>query len=267
MAFERMPGFHKLVSLWRIEYRAVAKEPIATNALDDSTKQLAARIVGKGIKKLEPDIAPIIYEGKAGFSGNAVKGVFRHLISAQLTAAGLPVCVQKVKAQEGEVKGRREQCPPDNPCFMCTWFGTPSRQGALHFDFLLSVKPYKEVISKDPLPMIALDDETLGVAKGAFAVVISIKPGTEFLGMIRGENLSSEIIGAIAEVVEMSKEGFFKLGGLKTRGFGAMELEITSIKEYSATPFKLKKQYEGKELKKFLGECKATYHWLLGGGR
>ena len=115
MRFEPMSGFHKLVSLWRIEYRAMAKEPIATNALDDSTRQLAARIVGKEIRKMEPDIAPIIYEGKAAFPGNAVKGAFRHLISAQLTAAGLPVCVQKVKASEGQPKERREQCPPATP--------------------------------------------------------------------------------------------------------------------------------------------------------
>jgi len=123
--FAQMPGFQRLMSLWRIEYRAVAKEPIATIALDEKTKELASRIVGKNIKKVLPDVAPITYEGRAGFSGNTVKGLFRHLISAQMTAAGIPVCVQRIKAPEGVPKGRREQCQPPNLCFICNWFGTP----------------------------------------------------------------------------------------------------------------------------------------------
>ena len=264
MEFERMPGFHKLISLWRIDYRAIAKEPILTMTADEETKELADRIVGKKIQKTYPDLVPLIFEGRAGFSGNAVKGLFRHLIAAQLTAAGIPVCVQDVKAPEGVPEGRRRQCKPPDLCFVCNWFGTASRQGALHFSFLLSTQPYEEVISKDPIPMIALSDENMGAAGRAFLMAIAVKPGTEFRGWIKGENLSKEIIGAIAEVVNMSKEGFVQFGGLKTRGFGAMELEITSIKEYSTTPFELKKEYVGGELDRFLGECREAYHRVLG---
>ena len=178
MEFERMPGFHKLTSLWRIDYRAIAKEPILTMTADEETKELADRIVGKKIQKTYPDLVPLIFEGKASFSGNAVKGLFRHLIAAQLTAAGIPVCVQDVKAPEGVPEGRRRQCKPPDLCFVRNWFGTASRQGALHFSFLLSTQPYEEVISKVPIPMIALSDENMGlyILAGILLCIYAIMP-------------------------------------------------------------------------------------------
>jgi len=75
-------------------------------------------------------------------------------------------------------EGRRRQCKPPDLCFVCNWFGTASRQGALHFSFLLSTQPYKEAISKDPIPMIALSDENMGlyILAGILLCICAIMP-------------------------------------------------------------------------------------------
>ncbi|MEM4005319.1 MAG: RAMP superfamily CRISPR-associated protein [Desulfurococcaceae archaeon] len=264
-SFERMPGFHKLESLWMIEYKAVSREPVITAPAEEEAKIEVEKLLDKKLAKTYPDLVPLIFEGYAAFSGNAVKGLFRHLISSQLTNAGMRVCVQKVKLGDKDrvVEGRIPQCRPEDPCFVCTWFGTPSRQGALHFSFLKSVKPFRDVLAENPIPMVALSDEFMGVSERAFLLVVPLKPGTEFRGWIKGENLSREIIGAIKEVVDMSKAGFVQFGALKTRGFGAMELEILSIEKYSTRPFQLEKKYTGNELEDFLNRCQGEYHKLL----
>jgi CRISPR/Cas system CSM-associated protein Csm3 (group 7 of RAMP superfamily) len=264
--FKKMPGFHRLESLWKLSYRAIAIEPVLTRSADEETKYRIDEIIGRKTEKTTPDMVPLVFGDRVVFTGNAVKGLFRHVISSQLTSAGHTVCVQDVKApKKGPPEGRQQQCKPENPCFICTWFGTGSRQGALHFSFLESVKNVSDVVARDPIPMIAMMDEFMAtsVEKRAFVIVVPVKEGTEFTGWIKGVNLSGEIIGAVKEVVDMSEKGFIQFGGLKTRGYGSMRLEITSIEKYSTTPFKLEKEYKGEELRKFLESCQAEYRNLL----
>jgi len=266
--FKKMTGFHRLESLWRMEYRAVSIEPILTQAATEEAQELVDSIIGKKIPKDMPDAVPLIIEGKAVITGNAVKGVFRHLISSQLTEAGLRVCCQKVKARSGVPEGRISECDPENPCFICTWFGTPSRQGALHFSLLRSVEGIEEVLASEPIPMIALREDYGAVdprAK-AFMLLAPVKENVEFRGWIKGENLSEEIIGAVKEVQDMSEKGFVQFGGFKTRGFGALKIEILKVEKYGTAPFKLEKSYEGDELKSFLDECQRSYHSLMDRG-
>lgn len=265
--FERMPGFHKLESLWRIEYKATALEPVITQAATEEARTEISDLIGRTYAKPEIDLVPLVMGDRAVITGNAVKGVFRHIISAQLTAAGIAVCVQKIKLGEGaEVpKERQSRCSPEDPCFVCTWFGRASRQGALYFSFLKSVKPLEEVIVGEPVPMVALSDQYRAISERAraFALIAPVKAGTEFTGWIKGENLSNEIIGAIKEIANMSEKGFIQLGGLKTRGMGAMRIEITRVEKYGTKPFKLEKTWTEDELDEFLKECQTAYHELL----
>jgi CRISPR/Cas system CSM-associated protein Csm3 (group 7 of RAMP superfamily) len=264
--FNRMKGFHRLQSLWKIEYKVITLEPLLTQAADEETKEKVDRMLSRKIAKDLPDAVPLVISDMAVITGNAVKGVFRHLISAQLTEAGIPVCSQKVKGVVPE--DRKAECPPDNPCFACTWFGTPSRQGALHFSMLRSAKSLKEVLASDPIPMVALREDYMAVdpKARAFLILAPVKEGVEFSGWIKGENLSDEIIGAVKEVQDMSGKGFVQFGGFKTRGFGAIKLEILKVERYKTVPFKLEKSYEGDELSRFLEGCQQKYHELLRGG-
>jgi len=263
-----MEGFHKLESLWRIEYNVVTLEPLLTQAAYEEAKEEVDSILGKHIPKDLPDAVPLAIGDKAVITGNAIKGVFRHLISAQLTEAGVSVCVQQVKCKGAPPSGRKNQCPPESPCFVCTWFGTPSRQGALHFSLLRSVEDLEAVLSGEPIPMIALKEDygAIDPKARAFLLLAPVREGVEFRGWIKGENLSREILGAIKEVQDMSEKGFVQFGGFKTRGFGAVRIEITKVEKYRTVPFGLERSYTGEELRKFLKECQREYHELLSRG-
>jgi len=265
LKFERMEGFHKLASLWKVEFKVVTIEPLLTQAASEETKEIVDGILGKRIPKDFPDAVPLVIEGRAVVTGNSMKGLFRHIISSQLTEAGLEVCCQKVKCKDAPPSGRKEECPPENPCFVCNWFGTPSRQGALHFSLLKSVKEIGEVLVSDPIPMIAQREDygAIDPKARAFLLLAPVKEGVEFRGWIKGENLSEEIIGAIKEVQDMSEKGFVQFGGFKTRGFGSVQIEILKVEKYKTVPFGLEKAYEGSELKAFLEGCQKKYHDLL----
>lgn len=301
--FEKMEGFHRLKSFWKIDYKVVTMEPFLTRAVSDELKGEIGDKLGKTLPKPDLDAVPLVMGDRAIITGNAVKGIFRHLLSAQLTEANIQVCVQSIKVRE-EIKssvekelkekglkgdelkkqleeklkeklkktmGRLEECKADNPCFICTWFGTPSRQGALHFGILQSTGILDEILIDEPIPMVALSEDMNALiavrGKGRFALLAPVKEGTEFSGWIKGENLSEEIIGAIKEVQDMSEEGFVQLGGYKTRGFGSVKIEILRIKKYKTVPFELEKKYEGNELKDFLEKCQKKYHELLSRGK
>ena len=267
--FKEMKGFHRLESLWKVEYKVTTVEPLLTQAATEETREVVDSILGKKIPKDMPDAVPLIIEGKAVVTGNAVKGVFRHIISAQLAEAGLDICCQKIKGRGNPPEGRVAECTPENPCFVCTWFGTPSRQGALHFSLLRSVKGIEEVLAGDPIPMIALREEYASVdprAK-AFLLLAPVRENVEFRGWIKGENLSDEILGGIKEIQDMSEKGFVQFGGYKTRGFGAVKIEVMKVEKFKTVPFELEKAYEGAELKEFLENCQRQYRALLGRGR
>ena len=266
--FEKMEGFHRLKSLWKIEYRVTTLEPLLTQAATEETKEVVDSALGKTIPKDLPDAVPLIFDGKAVVTGNAVKGMFRHLISSQLREAGVPVCFQEVKHGSAAPEGPK-QCPPNNPCFACTWFGTPSRQGALYFSMLKSTEPVEKVLAGDPIPMIAIRDdyEAIDPRARAFLVLAPVREDVEFSGWIKGENLSGEIIGAIKEIQDMSGKGFVKFGGFKTRGFGSVRIEVLKVEEYGTVPFKLEKEYSKEGLEKFLSECQKKYHELMSRGK
>lgn len=257
-------GFHKLESLWRIEYKLTTMEPFITQPATEEARETIGEVLGKELAKAELDAVPLVIDGYAVITGNSVKGLLRHIISAQLTAAGIDVCIQAVKLVEGKLpEGRKPQCSPDNPCFACRWFGTASRQGALYFSMLRSTKAIDEVLVDEPIPMIAVNDEHKALARRAFLLIAPVKSGVEFEGVITGENLDEEILGAIAEVREMSWRGFVKLGGFKTRGMGSVKMDIDVVERYKATPFGLDKKYTGKELEDFLEECRKKYRDML----
>lgn len=257
-------------------------EPFLTRAVSDEMKEEIGDLLGKSLPK-DLDFVPLTMGDRAVITGNSVKGKIRHIISAQLTEAGIEVCIQETKLeipeglksreereayieQKSRELGRLKWCKATNPCFVCTWFGTVSRQGALYFSMLKSVKPINDILTGEPIPMVALTEDAKAQRRGSFALIAPVKESIEFQGWIGGENLSDEILGAFKEVQDMSQKGFIQFGGLKTRGFGAIRLEIFKVERYKAAPFELENSYEGYELLRFLENCQQKYHELLRGG-
>lgn len=259
-------NFAKLESLWKISYRAETLEPFLTAAATKEAKERVGIMIDKEMAKTELDSVPLVMGKRAVITGNGMKGVCRHTLSSQLSNAGHEdICVQRVKLEERErpPAGRKVQCGPSNPCFICNWFGTASRQGALSFGFLTSKQPVDEILLEEPIPMISVKDDYRAAAKRGFLLYAPLDEGVKFEGEITGENLDPEILGGIKEIQDMSSQGFIKLGAYKTRGLGAVKFEIEKIEEFSTSPFSLSRSYTGGELEEFLEDRQERYQRFL----
>jgi CRISPR/Cas system CSM-associated protein Csm3 (group 7 of RAMP superfamily) len=266
--------YHRINNYWKIEYEAIVD---SNSILLYSKGKIKGEVwpklkleeaISKQIEEL-PFTLGDIEDGKPAISGNEVKGIFRHFISASLISKGHKICIQDVKRHVKYKEDGREygmlpepntikQCSPENPCFACKWFGTAGYESPLHFSFLVCNETFKKVAS-NVVPMIAIDEQYGGASIGALVSFIGIKGGTKFYGEIDGMNLDNKIIGAIYDVVKASEKKFIKFGRLRSRGFGNVILNIKRITKYSFAPFKDEEKFEGEKLKSFLEKCWNEY--------
>jgi len=94
--------YHRINNYWKIEYEAIVD---SNSILLYSKGKIKGEIWPK--LKLEEAISKQIEElpftlgdledGKPAISGNEVKGIFRHFISASLISKGHKICIQDVK--------------------------------------------------------------------------------------------------------------------------------------------------------------------------
>lgn len=262
---------HRIDSLWKLEYTlTVAEDSILLHSAGETDEaQFFAYDVGlreNVARQLEE--LPLIFgdniTGKPTITGTQAKGVFRHFISASLTAKNHKICVPYTKTHKGP-RGiysippeRLDQCQPEKLCFVCRWFGTTSFEGLLYFSFLFCNEPFKNVMSS-VIPLIATDEEFGSAARNILGSYIGVKGGTEFKGEISGQNLDEVIIGALFDATIASKNGFIKFGKLKTKGFGTVKLMFSKVSKYSVAPFLEDKSWTGNELTIFLNSCHNKY--------
>ncbi|RLI75665.1 CRISPR-associated RAMP protein, partial [Archaeoglobales archaeon] len=76
----------------------------------------------------------------------------------------------------------------------------------------------------------AIDRRTGAVYRGALYQVEFVEPGARFRFFIRATNLPNYSIGLLAKILRMINEGWVRLGGFKTRGFGKVKVENLSLK-------------------------------------
>jgi len=57
-----------------------------------------------------------------------------------------------------------------------------------------------------------------------------VNPGGKFYGSFILNNFPNYGIGLLAEIIEQINQGYIKIGGFKTRGFGSVKITIESLK-------------------------------------
>ena len=119
-----------------------------------------------------------------------------------------------------------------NACLLCKIFGAPSYSSKIIFS---DAYPLGE--SGDVLPFslntrtgIAIDRKTGAVFKRALYTVEFIEPGAKFRFSTTSRNLPNYALGLVSTIIRMMDSGEIKIGGLKTRGFGAVKIDKLSIK-------------------------------------
>jgi CRISPR-associated RAMP protein (TIGR02581 family) len=120
------------------------------------------------------------------------------------------------------IKGFHERA-----CLLCKVFGAPSFTGHVEFR---DAYPIGEGGEPPEAPTgvrtgIAINRRTGAVHRGALYQVEYVEPGARFKFSMYATNLPNYALGLLAKVLRMMNEGWVKVGGFKTRGFGEVRIE------------------------------------------
>ncbi|MCC6035081.1 MAG: CRISPR-associated RAMP protein Csx7 [Desulfurococcaceae archaeon] len=120
----------------------------------------------------------------------------------------------------------------EKACLLCKLFGAPGFSGHIIFMDAYPIDVNGNVIEV-PLGIrtgIAIDRRTGAAYKGALYQVEYVMPGARFKTTILATNLPNYAIGLIAKILKLINEGYVKIGGFKTRGFGEVGIEDLELK-------------------------------------
>jgi len=181
--------------------------------------------------------------------GSSLKGVFRSAAVQLARLKGLSVCsgLSKETCMEwrypefgGEtmldrLKGMLEggeskeaiKLFHEKACLLCKVFGSPSFTGHVEFS---DAYPIGEDGSVLDVPVgvktgIAINRRTGAVYPRALYRVEYVEPGARFRFSIRATNLPNYGLGLLARILRMLNDGWVRVGGFKTRGFGEAAVE------------------------------------------
>lgn len=177
--------------------------------------------------------------------GSSLKGVFRNYATLLAKYSGLSVCTGLSKETCGETKtigdkkldkyiddkmksGESAEAMrvfSENACLMCKIFGSARYLSNVFFSDAYPVDNYGKIVDVKTgvRPGIAVDRRTGAVH--TFYRVEYVEPGAKFWLVIRCRNLPNYAIGLLSLVLKRIYEGQIKVGGFKSRGFGAVKIE------------------------------------------
>jgi CRISPR-associated protein Csm3 len=191
--------------------------------------------------------------------GSSLKGVFRSTAIQLANRKGLTVCsglskgtcmdlrypefdgktlLEKIQEEIRNRNYRRAiQLFHEKACLLCKVFGAPSFTGHSEFNDSYPINE-KGDVQDAPVGVrtgIAINRRTGAVHMGALYQVEYVEPGARFRFSIRTTNLPNYALGLLAKILRMVNEGWVRVGGFKTRGFGELRVEGLRFAAYGLT--------------------------------
>ncbi|MEM4468849.1 MAG: CRISPR-associated RAMP protein Csx7 [Candidatus Nezhaarchaeales archaeon] len=180
--------------------------------------------------------------------GSSLKGVFRSYATLLARHSGLKACTGLPKETCGdleEVEGKKKlndyinylmengksedalKTFYERACLMCKIFGSTRYMSKVSFSDAYPVDESGNVIDvKTGIRTgIAIDRRTGAAQPGAFYRVEFVEPGARFKFNIHCRNLPNYALGLLSLVLRRMNKGLVKVGGFKSRGFGAVKVE------------------------------------------
>ncbi|MCS6799146.1 MAG: CRISPR-associated RAMP protein Csx7 [Myxococcota bacterium] len=224
------PFFDRLVRRTRLDAEMVCVTPLRIGR-------------GKRFDAVESDL-PVLRDaqGRVVVPGASIKGVLRSHLEALMRSMGLSVCDplaapcidgSKVPRRGGAAERARawRQYVGEHACHACRMFGS---LGLASHVVLTDALPLGEVHT-EIRDGVAIDRD-LGRVSGArkydFEVVAA---GSRFAFSLELHDLSDAQEGAVALALDSLHEGFARIGGAKSRGFGVVRLENGRVHVRTAT--------------------------------
>jgi CRISPR-associated RAMP protein (TIGR02581 family) len=193
--------------------------------------------------------------------GSSLKGVFRSVAVQLARLKGLSVCsglsgetcmdweytelggatlLSKIQEMLREREGESADAIKlfhEKACLLCKVFGSPSFTGHVEFS---DAYPIGEDGSVLDVPVgvrtgIAINRRTGAVYRGALYQVEYVEPGARFRFSVRATNLPNYALGLLARILRMLNDGWVRVGGFKTRGFGEVAVEGLRFKARGPT--------------------------------
>jgi CRISPR-associated RAMP protein (TIGR02581 family) len=181
--------------------------------------------------------------------GSSLKGVFRSTAIQLANLRGLTVCsglskgtcmdlrypefdgktlLEKIQEEIRNRNYRRAiELFHEKACLLCKVFGAPSFTGHSEFNDSYPINEKGEVLDA-PVGVrtgIAINRRTGAVHMGALYQVEYVEPGARFRFSLRTTNLPNYALGLLAKILRMVNEGWVRVGGFKTRGFGELRVD------------------------------------------
>jgi CRISPR-associated protein Csm3 len=191
--------------------------------------------------------------------GSSLKGVFRSTAIQLANRKGLTVCsglskgtcmdlrypefdgktlLEKIQEEIRNRNYRRAiELFHEKACLLCKVFGAPSFTGHSEFNDSYPINE-KGDVQDAPVGVrtgIAINRRTGAVHMGALYQVEYVEPGARFRFSIRTTNLPNYALGLLAKILRMVNEGWVRVGGFKTRGFGELRVEGLRFAAYGLT--------------------------------
>jgi CRISPR/Cas system CSM-associated protein Csm3 (group 7 of RAMP superfamily) len=183
--------------------------------------------------------------------GSSLKGPFRNHVSTLLKGIGKNVCLLQ-KGSDCILKAREERKKQEKPkknsfflddykdaCYACRMFGSTEFASIVRFEdffpYRLNDTPEQKAKSIESIEKysyvrhgVKIDRKTgsasLNMLFDAEAIV-----GGEFFGTLVMKNPEMWQVAMIFKVIEDINLGLQKIGGMKSRGFGKVKIDIESI--------------------------------------
>lgn len=178
--------------------------------------------------------------------GSSLKGIFRSYATSLAKQSGLEVCTGLSKETCSEIKeiygktlndyieelmkkSSREALEIfyENACLMCKIFGSTRYMSKVSFSDAYPIDDSGNIVDvrTGVRTGIAVDRRTGAVYAGALYRVEFVEPGAKFKFNMRCRNLPNYAIGMLSLILMRMRDGLIKIGGFKSRGFGAVSIE------------------------------------------
>lgn len=205
-----------------------------------SPLRVGAGITSKLVSPINSPVVRVKFNGgdKPYIPGSSIKGVFRSSTEYISRSSGLKVCSVGEGCRDKFDKNLKDMLKDNNIegvlnllgeyCLVCKLFGSSTYRS--HIDFT-DAYPFEDVTTGLKVG-IAIDRRSGAVKRRGLYTVEYINPGARFRGNIILHNIPNYGVGLIYLVIKGFKTGIFKIGGMRTRGFGKIDINILKLTAY-----------------------------------
>lgn len=170
--------------------------------------------------------------------GSSLKGLFRNAVENILTSNNIRTCLMGNCANENyrdnALQSLIKRNAPiedivkklDEYCLTCKIFGSNTYSSHISFS---DAYP-KDNVSLGVKTGIAINRRSGAAQQRALYTIEFVNPNAEFELDITILNLPNYTIGLLAKVIKLINNGFIRIGGFKSRGFGKFSLRLNSVK-------------------------------------